>query len=359
MHQNRAIADDYFRRVESAKRAVLQGEEIYDPLIPDSLLRSWQRSFDYGLDCADQKLTSPDYPLFIINEQDRHLSAVVGQEIDGIWDSFGGENWAVYCTNADGLIIRARHGSNPVSRAFALHVGRRIKESDIGTTAPACAFFERRPVTLMGAEHYLHEFAHLFCSAAPLWGPWGKLVGVLNITGSEEFKSRLVEKKLWTAAIKIENRLFIQTHEQVGNSIFKIHYDADFIDTHLAGLVAINAYGDILSATRNALEMLEHIDPFGQRCNVTDVFHGEFVIANAYCLKSSLSNGIVFYTKSHRANESGPLTHMAPIPESGSLRDLSVVHMLETLRSTGGNVSKAAKALGISRTTLYRALNKA
>lgn len=356
MHQSSAVPDDYRQRLHAAKQRVLSGETVTDPAIPESLLRSWRRSFEFGLACTDLKLTSADYPQLIIDEQDRLLSAVVGQEIDAIWDSFGGENWVVYCTNADSLIIRARHGSNPFSRAFALHVGRRIRESDIGTTAPACAFFERRPVTLMGAEHYLDEFAHLFCSAAPVWGPWGAVVAMLNITGSEEFKSRLVERKLWTAAIKIENRLFIQAHQ--ANSVFKIHYDADFIDSHLAGLVAINAYGDILSATRNALDMLDHIDPLHERCNVADLFQGEFAIANQYCLKSSLKNGIVFYTKAHVPSSADALADSAAVSASASLRDLSVVHMLETLRNAGGNVSKAAKALGVSRTTLYRALNR-
>lgn len=43
---------------------------------------------------------------------------------------------------------------------------------------------------------------------------------------------------------------------------------------------------------------------------------------------------------------------------ASSLREMSVLHMLETLRKTDGNVSQAAKLLWLSRTTLYRVLNK-
>lgn len=141
---------------------------------------------------------------------------------------------------------------------------------------------EKRAVALIGAEHYLDAFANLNCFVMPIWGAWSNIVGVINITGSEEFKSPLIAKKLTTAASKIENRLFFEAHRE--NNIFKIHYDADFIDTHLGGLVAINAFGDILSATRHALEMLDPLDPFGKRCNVSELFFGDFSIVDDYCL---------------------------------------------------------------------------
>lgn len=355
-HPYSAKPADYAMRLKEAKRGISNATAATDPVIAPQLLESWQRSYAQGIYPSDQKLTAPDYPLHLIDDHDRQLSSLVGDEIDAIWDSFGGENWVVYCSNAQGLIIRARHGTNPASRGYALHVGRRIQEGDIGTTAPSCALLEQRPVTLVGAEHYLEEFEHMFCCAVPIWGPWGALVGVINITGSEEFKSRLIEKKLTSAAIKIENRLFVDIHRS--NSVFKIHYDADFIDTHLAGLVAVNIFGDILSATRNALEMLDHIDPFTTRYNVADLFMGNFVAADGYCLKSSLKNGIVFYTKTSTYSDCGDLRESAAARVSSSLRDFSDLHMLETLRNVGGNVSKAAKVLGVSRNTLYRAIRK-
>jgi transcriptional regulator of acetoin/glycerol metabolism len=356
MHRFSATSSDYAARLAAAKSHLLSGDTISDPLISKSLLESWKRSFAHGVISSDRKLIGPDYQQYLIDDADRHLSAIVGQEIDAIWDSFGGENWVVYCTNVDALIIRTRHGTNPTSRAFALHVGRRIQECDIGTTAPSRALHEKRPITLIGAEHYLEEFSHMFCCAVPLWGPWGQMVGVINITGSEEFKSRLVEKKLNSAAVKIENRLFVDAHK--GNSLYKIHYDADFIDTHLAGLVATNAYGDILSITHNALEMLDHIDVFNTRWNIADLFSDNFVADKGYCLKTSLKNGIVFYTKAYSDSPSSTLSDSAAVRTSASLRDLSEVHMLETLRQTSGNISKAARILGVSRNTLYRAREK-
>ncbi|MGY4494444.1 transcriptional regulator of acetoin/glycerol metabolism [Pseudomonas sp. TE3610] len=353
-----AVADfeAYVTDLRKAKAAIMRGDAPHATTIAPTLLQSWQRSHAHGIRCDDRRLLAANYPLYVIDDADRQLSTVAGEEIDAIWDSFGGENWAVYCTNAQGLITRVRHGSNPLAHAFALHVGRRLQESDLGTTAPACAIAQGHAVTLVGAEHYLDEFGDFFCCAVPLWGPLGTLVGVLNITGSEAFKSRLVERKLMSAAVKIENRLFLEAHQR--HTVFKIHYDADFIDTHLAGLIAINTAGDLLSATRNAREMLDDLDPFARRCNVRELFQQDLAVVTGYCLKSSLNNGIVFYTKVCGEHAATALAGNASVHDGGSLQALSQVHMRETLRSVGGNISKAAKLLGVSRNTLYRALGK-
>ncbi|MDA7085530.1 hypothetical protein PH586_03880 [Pseudomonas sp. SA3-5] len=92
---------------------------------------------------------------------------------------------------------------------------------------------------------------------------------MLNVAGSETFKPRLVTHKLQSAAMKIDNRLCLIAHRL--NTVINIHYDAAFIDTHLVGLVAINSYRDVLSTTRNSLEMLDPADVFGKRFNAIDI----------------------------------------------------------------------------------------
>lgn len=353
MHPYSAASNDRADTLERAKSELLKDLPLSNAFIPAGLIGSWQRSYLHGLRPGDRKLVDPDASLQIIGDKDRYLSGIVGEEIDAIWDSFGGENWVVYCVNAQGLIIRARHGSNPASRSFALHVGRRIQERDIGTTAPACAFHEKKPITLVGAEHYLEEFVHLFCCAVPLWGPWGNIVGVLCITGSEQFKSRLLERKLANAAARVENRLFRDAHQT--NTVFRIHYDEDFIDTHLAGLIAVNEFGDILSASRQALDMLDQIDPFARRYNLDDLFTEDFSAAGVSFAKTHLKNGIVFYARSCASAVLEKPEQVADELGERSLKTMSSRHILETLQRTGGNVSKTARLLGISRTTVYRA----
>ncbi|WP_416425146.1 helix-turn-helix domain-containing protein [Pseudomonas sp. App30] len=355
-HHNGAQSGGYHDCLRAAKHDIVSGVTVTDPVIAQYLRNSWKRSYELGIHPEDRRLSRHDHPLFVIDDDDRLFSAIVDQEINAIWESFGGEHWAVYCTNAKAVIVRARHGSNPRARAFALHVGRRIQECDVGTTAPACVLHEKVAITLVGAEHYLNEFADMFCCAVPVWGPWGTLIGVLNVTGSETFKSRLVVHKLQSAAIKIENRLFLAAHDM--NLVFKIHHDADFINTHLAGLVAVNAFGDVLSATRNALEMFAPIDPLGKRINVAELFVDGFIATQGYCQKTSLRNGIVFYTQACIGEASHALIEDVAVTRNASLRERADLHILDIVRQCGGNISKAARVLGLSRTTLYRTLNR-
>jgi len=344
-------ADDYELLLSEARRCMEIGLNFSSSEIPSYILQSWRRSRSHGILKTDNKLT-PTGQDFMLDEGDRNLASVVGDEIESIWESFGGDNWVVYCTNAQALIIKAKHGANSASKSYAIEVGRRIQEVDIGTTAPSLALREKQSITLTASEHYLDEFQDMFCCAAPVWGPWGKIIGTLNITGSEDFRSRLVEKKIATAAMKIENRLFLEAHDN--SDILRIHFDVDFITSHLAGLIAVNEYGDILSATQNALEMLEDIDPILKRYSINDIFHSEIVATGSYLLKSTMRNGVFFYIQSQQNKQDADLVEKYGVRSGGSVRELSDLHIMETIRKCGGNISKAAEILGLSRTTLYR-----
>ncbi|MCE0777562.1 helix-turn-helix domain-containing protein [Pseudomonas sp. NMI542_15] len=204
--------------------------------------------------------------------------------------------------------------------------------------------------------HFFDDYVDMFCCSAPIWGAWGKMVGVLNISGHEAFKSKIVESKIYSAAMKIENRIFIDSHKN--NPIYQIHYDPDFISTHLSGLIATNKISDILSATQNAIGMLDDINPLRKRYSLKDIFTNDFIAASGYCLKTQMRSGVVLYVRSLDDDNSGALCNKAAIRSNGSVRDLSELHILETIKKCGGNISKSAKSLGVSRTTLYRVLSK-
>ncbi|URD45390.1 hypothetical protein M6G63_25555 (plasmid) [Pseudomonas sp. BYT-5] len=338
------------------KDKVVSGESSQGS-IPEYLVSSWQRSKKYGIHPKDEKLQTLGFRQFTLSDSDQNLARVVGREIDAIWDSFGGRNWVVYATNNQGIIIRARHGSDPDPRLFSLNVGRRVSESDLGTTAPSCAAHEKIPITLIGAEHYLNEFANLFCCAVPLWGPTGNIIGVLNITGGEEFRSALVQKKLQAAAIKLENRIFLDSYRE--NLIYKIHYDTDFLDTHMAGLIAVDNEANIISITRTALEMLDGINPLKKRHNLKEILSIEEIDNSGYAWSTRFSNGIVFFMKKVPADSIDLALRDSAFRKSGAMKDLTDIHVMETVKNCDGNVSKAARVLKISRTTVYRLMKRA
>jgi hypothetical protein len=57
------------------------------------------------------------------------------------------------------------------------------REESVGTNAPGTALATRRPVQVLGAEHFMRPVQRLSCTAAPVHDPAGGIVGVLDLTG--------------------------------------------------------------------------------------------------------------------------------------------------------------------------------
>ena len=73
-----------------------------------------------------------------------------------------------------------------------------------------------------------------------------------------------------------------------------------------------------------------------------------------------MRNGVVFYIQSYQKDPGASLdvVEKSGVRSGGSVRELSDLHILETIKRSGGNISKAAEQLELSRTTLYRVLHR-
>lgn len=121
------------QRLEGARRRLWEGESLPADLLPPSVARSWERSRDAGVCPWEPRFAHGNIPVFSLDAADRHLAACVKPEIERLWQVFGGQSLSLFCVNADGVIVHSRHAptGGPLD---ALHVGRRVQESDIGTT---------------------------------------------------------------------------------------------------------------------------------------------------------------------------------------------------------------------------------
>lgn len=81
----------------------------------------------------------------------------------------------------------------------------------MGTSAPGAALSTGTPAQVAGAEHFSHHVHEFYCSAVPLRHPSGRVLGMLDLTGSETAVTPLALAMLSNTAQVIEQYWATQT----------------------------------------------------------------------------------------------------------------------------------------------------
>ncbi|SDR79101.1 GAF domain-containing protein [Paraoerskovia marina] len=81
------------------------------------------------------------------------------------------------------------------------------REEYVGTNAPGTALATRRPVQVLGAEHFTRPVQAFNCAAAPIHSPDGRVVGILDVTGGEPAGSSVVMSLVRATAEAVEREL--------------------------------------------------------------------------------------------------------------------------------------------------------
>ncbi|MCF7751435.1 hypothetical protein KQ945_11790 [Bacillus subtilis subsp. subtilis] len=350
-----------------ARQRFADGGTLARSLLAPAVQRSWERSRLAGV----QPRQEPHYaPLAtsgprLDDPADRRLARCVREDLDHLWAAFGGRHWTLFCVNADGMIVAQReHGLADVPVLRPIQVGRRLRETDIGTTAPACSLADDAPALVRGNEHYLDRFASVFCLSVPLHGLDGEVLGALDITGTGERDAELLHGYFRQAALSTENRLMVQ-HRPC--HLLAVQHDPRWLQSPLQGLLAIEEDGRVRAANRVARRLLG-LPRRGPLPQVT--LDGVFAGASAHQRRRLLQAGpayrvrldedsavFVQYLRGPLASRAGVCSEVtagpAPLP---SLRALNAQGVREAVAAHHGNIAAAARQLGISRTTLYKHL---
>jgi transcriptional regulator of acetoin/glycerol metabolism len=90
----------------------------------------------------------------------------------------------VLTADADGVILDGKGDPGFIREAARVHLatGSDWSESVKGTNAIGTAATEQRAVAVVGSEHYCQENHFLSCAASPVFGPDGKLMGVIDVS---------------------------------------------------------------------------------------------------------------------------------------------------------------------------------
>lgn len=170
---------------------------------------SWRRSLRNGVD--------PDQPSEVavatsgdLEDYRRdHPLAVAMPMVRDLVGGATGDDLVVAVSDDVGRLLWVE-GRGPV-RSAVDHVGfvegAVWREDSVGTNAPGTALATRRPVQVLGAEHFMRPAQRLSCTAAPVRDAAGGIVGVLDLTGGSVAGSHVALALVRATVAMVEREL--------------------------------------------------------------------------------------------------------------------------------------------------------
>ena len=297
-----------------------------------------------------------------VAERNRPLLAAARPVVERLSRAIADTRYFALVTDARGLIVEVGalpEGTDADSRYARdiARVGVDLSEHAVGTTAIGTVLAEHESVWLHRGEHFFDCNGVYSCAGAPLFGPQGDCVGVLDITGVHVAERPEMRHLALQAARSIENMLVLQSPCEM---LLFLAWPGSTGGEATEGMLCVDAEGLITGANTAAREMLyQPLGMAGPALHCGDLFaiplqmlldaakRGDAV------LEVPLWSGLRVQVRPRRGGAPAP-GHIADA--APRLRDVETALIRKAVADARGNVAEAARALGISRATVYRKL---
>lgn len=286
-----------------------------------AVVASWSRSLvNYGLDPdrTQLPLRLTEAELAAAREKVEPLVRQSETALDHLFQMVGEAGCCVLLTDREGvpLMRRGMAGDEADFRRLGLWTGMVWSEACTGTNGVGTALAEERALTIHRDQHFLTRNIGLSCSVAPIWDAQGRLAGALDVS--------TCRSDLTPAMLKLIAAATVDAAQRIEASHFRAAFSHARIVVADAGrgpaLLAVDREDLVIGANRAARLAYDLTDQrLASGCPTDDL----------------LGRG------------------------EGRVEDLSAGErgvVQRALARAQGNVSAAARTLGISRATLHRKL---
>jgi len=251
------------QRIAQARRAFFEAGRTPVGQVPPAILQSWRRCLGLGLAANARPAIEPiDAPrLRTLREQHEQLWRLARAEVEMLAADAANTGSIVILTDAEGWILDAEGNAEFLDKAgrVALMPGACWNEARVGTNAIGTAIADARAVEVRGAEHYAAPHRILNCSAAPVFDPFGRMVGVLDISGDAMVAPMHALGLAQLAVANIEHRYFDEGITDA--DLLRVHANPALLGSAREGLLAFRN-GRLVAANRAGLALfgLERAD---------------------------------------------------------------------------------------------------
>ncbi|MGH8121216.1 MAG: sigma-54-dependent Fis family transcriptional regulator [Rudaea sp.] len=226
-------------------------------LVPETILRSWQRCTGLGLSAytTPEVEPMPQQALREACEKYENLRRVCRPELETLYADARATGSIAILSAPDGLILEAIGSADFLDKAsrVALTPGVPWSENATGTNAIGTAMIEGRAIEVRGAEHFFAPHRVLSCSAVPIIDPFGKIAGVLDLSGEASVHHTHALGMVRLAVDQIESRLF--ERDFPGCRILRVQREAGLFGTPYEGIVVFEGER-LVAANRHGLDLL-------------------------------------------------------------------------------------------------------
>lgn len=313
MSRKTSHADKVFEATQSASAAARS-----------QVAASWHRSVKkHGLDPDERRA-----PERIEQSALRHRRAalekfmtVAAPRLDALFSLVGQSGCAVLLTDSDGVVLdqRMSDADAPVFESWGLCSGADWSEEREGTNGIGTCLTERRRIIIHQGEHFYARNTGMSCIDAPIYGSDGQIVAALDISSARadqtEGFNRLIGAQVAQTARAIEEANFRAAYTSARIIV------AESDDAEAATLLAVNDHDLVVGATREARRV--------------------FGLAGTGPLTARPAADIL-------GREDGPT----------GFERAERAAVIRALARADGNVSQAARQLGVGRATLYRRMKR-
>jgi transcriptional regulator of acetoin/glycerol metabolism len=246
---------------------------------------------------------------------------VAAPRLDALFSLVGQSGCAVLLTDADGIVLDQRISDGDIAafERWGLALGADWSESREGTNGIGTCLTEKRRVIIHQGEHFFSRNTDMSCMDAPIYGADGSIVAALDVSSARadqtEAFNRLIGAQVAQTARAIEEANFRAAYSSA--RILVPQSD----DPEAATLLAVDNDDLVVGATRAARRA------FGLAGT------GHLAARPARDILGC-NDGLTGFERAERAA------------------------VVRAIARADGNVSQAARQLGVGRATLYRRMNR-
>ena len=367
--------------IAQARSALLSLKPEPSPLaIEPWIVRSWQRCLANGHRPAQQPAFNMLGARTVQRAADQHATLLRAARpvLAQLTRAIAGMHYFALLTDARGVVIEVQGAvdrNDPRAHAIG-RVGIDLSEAAVGTTAIGAALAELQPVWLHRGEHFFEVNSGYSCAGAPLFGTHGQCVGMLDLTGVDVPERPELRHLVARSARAIEDALLLQLPHAL---LLRINWPGSTLGGEGNGLMALDAEGTVVGTNSMARQLVPQPlrDP-GVPVHCSDLLALPWPLLfdaaqrqPAAPMDLPLWSGLRLQGLAQRntATRHGvgvrtplplSLPHAAPavpVPSGPApLRAAEAALIRQAVQNARGNVAEAARALGISRATVYRKL---